>query len=202
MSFVLLWMLFISLIPIGSPSPLRRGRAWYIYHMHDVKGRHDLIMWGWTKLLIHACSCTSAFMTATVFFLGEYGFSVLRSSLQSAIYSCPRRTSPFLESVATTQTTTTLAYNTQQITKFLAIQPVRCHVWHLENLLHHSTLRFMPAVASSFHAIVATHVLASIMSFNRCRRDFMYAHMQLSCVYLTSTLDITHVIKCTRLPPH
>ena len=28
----------------------------------------------------------------------------------------------------------------------------------------------------------------------------MSAHTQLSCVYLTSTLDVTHVIKCTRLP--
>ena len=29
----------------------------------------------------------------------------------------------------------------------------------------------------------------------------MSAHMQLSFVYLTSTLDVTHVIKCTRLSP-
>ena len=89
--------------------------------MRDVKGRHDLLTWGWTKLGAHARSRTSVFKTATVFFSGKYGLSVLPSSLQSAIYSCPRRTSPFLESVATTQTTTTLAYNTQQITKFLAI---------------------------------------------------------------------------------
>ena len=32
-------------------SPLRRGRAWYIYHMHDTKSRRGLIMWGWSKLV-------------------------------------------------------------------------------------------------------------------------------------------------------
>ena len=32
-----------------------------------------------------------------------------------------------------------------------------------------------------------------------CGRDSMLAHTQLSCVYLVSTLDVTHVIKCTRL---
>ena len=29
----------------------------------------------------------------------------------------------------------------------------------------------------------------------------MLAHTQLSCVYLVSTLDVTHVIKCTGLSP-
>ena len=72
------------------------------------------------------------------FFSGRYGFSVLLSSLQSAIYSCTHRTSEFLESVVTTRTITTLAYSKQQITKFLIIQLVRCPVWHSENLLHHS----------------------------------------------------------------
>ena len=71
----------------------------------------------------HAHSSTSVFKTTTVFFSGKYGFSVLPLSLQSAIYSCPHRASRFLESVVTTQTTTTLAYNTQHTTKFLAIQP-------------------------------------------------------------------------------
>ena len=52
-------------------------------------------------------------------FWGEGCFSVLPSSLQSAIYSCPRRTSRFLESVSITGSITMLTYNTQQITKFL-----------------------------------------------------------------------------------
>ena len=119
--------------------------AWYIYHVSDVKGKHDLIMRGWTELGAHTCSRTSALKTTTVFFASKCGFSVLPLSLQSAIYSCPRRTSQFLESVATTWTTTMLAYNTQPITKFLAIQPVWCCVWYPENLLHRSALRFMTA---------------------------------------------------------
>ena len=76
------------------------------------------------------------FKTTTVFFSGRYGFSVLPSSLQSAIYSCPRRTSRFLESVVTTRTTTTLAYNIPQITKNCCYSAARYRVWHSENLLH------------------------------------------------------------------
>ena len=121
--------------------------------MRDVKGRHDLITWGWTKLGSHARSRTSALKTTIVFFSGKFGFSVLLSSLQSVIYSCPRRTSRFLQSIATTRTTTTLAYNTQQITKFLAIQSVWYGVRHPENLLHRSTLRFTTAVGSGFYII-------------------------------------------------
>jgi len=34
-----------------------------------------------------------------------------------------------------------------------------------------------------------------------CGQDSVCAHMQLSCVYFASTLDVTHVIKCTRLSP-
>ena len=106
--YSLLWQL--SLVP--RLSPLRRGRAWYIYHMRDVKGRHELITRGWTKLDAHAHSNTSVFKTPRVFFSGKYDFIVLPLCLQSALYSCPRRTSRFLEAVATTRTTTRLAYNT------------------------------------------------------------------------------------------
>ena len=77
----------------------------------------------WTKLGAHARSRTSVFKTTTVFFSGEYGFSVLPSSLQSVIYSCPRRTSRFLESVATTRTTTTLAWHTTN-------REISCHSAH------------------------------------------------------------------------
>ena len=99
---------------------------------------------------------------------------------------------PFSQSETTTQTTMTLAYNTQQITKFLAIQPVRCRVWHSG---YRSTFWFMTAIANSFCAIKAMHVFALIMSSKRCGRNSMHAHVQLSCIYLLSILDLTHVIK-------
>ena len=91
-----------------------------------------------------------------------------------------------------------LAYNTQQITK------ISCHfrpsgaMSDTENILHRSALRFTATVASDFCAIIATRVLASIMS---SELDGHGAHAQLSCVYLVSTLDVMHVIKSTRLPP-
>ena len=50
---------------------------------------------------------------------GQIQLSVLPSSLQSAIYSCPSRTNPFLESISTTQSIRVLVYNTQQITKLI-----------------------------------------------------------------------------------
>ena len=81
---------------------IRRGEPGTFYHVCDVKGRHDLITRGWTKLGAHARSSTSIVETTTVFFSGKYGFTVLPSSLQSAIYSFTRTTSRFLESVATT----------------------------------------------------------------------------------------------------
>ena len=34
-----------------------------------------------------------------------------------------------------------------------------------------------------------------------CGQDFVHAHVQLTHVHLASTLDITHMIKCTRLSP-
>ena len=67
-------------------SPQRRERSWYIYHVRDIKGRHKLIMLGWTKLRRPQRTFTHKhFKTTTVFFSGEYGFSVLTLSLQSAI---------------------------------------------------------------------------------------------------------------------
>ena len=62
-----------------------------------------------------------------------------------------------------------------------------------ENLIHRST--FMASIASSLCVIVATLVLASITSSELRGWDFVHAHTQLSCVYL----DVTHVIKCTRV---
>ena len=68
---------FPGLVPRLSPQ--RRGEPGTFYHMHDIKGRHDLITRGWTKLGAHALSRTSVFKTTTVFFW------MLPSSLQSAI---------------------------------------------------------------------------------------------------------------------
>ena len=71
--------------------------------MCDAKGRHDLITQGLTKVGAHAHLSTSVFKTyTTVFFSGKCSFSVLPLSLQAEVYSCPHRTSRFLESVATT----------------------------------------------------------------------------------------------------
>ena len=42
-------------------SPLRREEPGTIYHVCDVKGTHDLITQGWTKLGAHTCS-TQAFL--------------------------------------------------------------------------------------------------------------------------------------------
>ena len=43
---------------LGSPH-LEGGEPGTFYHVCDVKGRHDIITWGWTKLGVHACSHTS-----------------------------------------------------------------------------------------------------------------------------------------------
>ena len=96
-------------------------------------------------------------VTTKVFFSGGYGLCVLPLSLQSAIDNCPCRSSRFLESLY--QTIETLANNPQQITKFLAIQLIRCHVGHSENLLHQSILRFTTTVTSDFCAVAATIIL-------------------------------------------
>ena len=58
---------------------------------------------------------------------------------QQYIHSFPHRTGLLLDSVSTTQSTVTLVYNTQQTTKFLVMQPIKCHAQHTENLLHPST---------------------------------------------------------------
>ena len=112
--------------------------------MRDIKGRHDLITQGWTKLGTHTRSNTSVFKSS---------FQV---NMTLMCYLCLRRTSRFLEAVATTRTTTTLAYNT-------TTHEISCHsarqVPHLM-LLESTTLRFTAAVASGFCAIVARRVLS------------------------------------------
>ena len=163
-------------------------------------------MQGWTKLGAHARSTTSALETTIVFFSGKCSFSVLPSSLQSVIYSYPRRTSRFLESVATTRTTTMLAYNTRQITKFLAIHPVCCRVWHPENLLHRSTLRFMIAVGSGFCIIISYVCTSAGTCLDHELRTMWVGFRECLCAIKSCPprvypCDVTHVIKCTRFSP-
>ena len=104
--------------------------------------------------------------TNTLLFSGKYGFNMLPSSLLSHyIVSCPCRTRRFLEAVATTRTTTTLAI--QNRANFLPFSPSGVVSDALSiNLLHWSTLRFTAAIASGFCTILAMRVLASITSSN------------------------------------
>ena len=168
--------------------------------MRDIKGRHDLITRGWTKLGAHARSNISVFKTPRVFFSGKYDFNVLPLFLQSALYSCPRRTSRFLEAVATTRTTTTLAYNT-------TTHEISCHsarqVPYL--MLLESTTPVYLAIYGCCSQRFLCHGSYTCTCLDHelklCGWDFVHAHVQLSRVYLASTLDVTRVIKCTRLSP-
>ena len=57
----------------------------------------------------------------------------------------------------------------------------------------------MGAVGSDFCQLYLLPAL--ITSSERRGQDSVSAHMQLSRVYLTSTLDVMHVIKCTMALP-
>ena len=60
----------------------------------------------------------------------------------------------------------------------------------------------MAGAASGFHVIVATVYLPQPRALNNvCEWAFMHAYEQLSCVYLMSTLNVTHVKKRTRFSP-
>ena len=169
--------------------PPRRERAWYILSCVWRQGRHDLISRGWTKLGAHARSNTSVFKTTTAFFSGKYSFNVLPLSLQSALYSCPRITSRFLEAVAATRTTMTLAYNTtnHEISCHSARQVLCLMLWESTTPVHLAIYGFTAAVAGGFCAIVATCVY---LPRSRARVMWVCAHVQLSHVYLASTLDV------------
>ena len=80
---------------------------------------------------------------------------------------------------------------TQQLAKFLAIQPVRCHVYLV--IYGCCSQRFL------CHCSYACTCFDDELKW--CGRDSVCAHAQLSRVYLASTLDVTHMIKCTRLSP-
>ena len=143
---------------------------------------------------------TSVFKSTAVFFSGKYGFNVLPLSLQSASYSCPRRTSRFIEAVAITRTTTTLAYNTKnhEISCNSARQVPCLMFWESTTLVY---LAIYGCCSQRFlcHRSYACTCLDHELEL--CGWDSMHAHAQSSRVYLASTLDVTHMIKCTRLSP-
>ena len=169
--------------------------------MRDVKGRHDLITQGWTKLGTHTGSKTSVFKTTTVFFSGKYGFNVLPLSLQSALYSCSRGSSQFLEAVAITRTTmtlsTTLASNTtnHKISYHSARQVPCLMFWES------TTPVYLAIYGCCSQQFLCYRSYTCTSSIELCGWDSVHAHTQSSRVYLASTLDVTQTIKCTRLSP-
>jgi len=125
---------------------------------------------------------------------------VLPLSLQSAIYSCPRITSRFFESVVTASIMM-LAYNTQEIMKLLVSEPVRCHVWHWE-FATPVYVAIYCCCRQQFCTIITMPVLIVLITSSEWLGwTFVCAHVQISRAYLVSTLDVTHVVKCTRLFP-
>ena len=153
-------------------------------------------MQGWTRLGAHAHSSTSIFKTATVFFSGKYGFStsVLATCLRCIVVNIDLVN--FLSQWQQLKQLTMLAYNTQQITKFPCHSARQVFCLTLTICYTSLTLQFMATVASDFCAVVAPCVLVSIMSSERLRWNSVQTYVQLSCVYLLSTVDILHVIKC------
>ena len=91
-----------------------------------------------------------------------------------------------------------LGYNTQE-TSYHAVCLVSCPIhWESTTLVYFA---IYSCCSQWFCAIVAKHVLASITSSKLCGWSFICTQVQLSHVHLTSTLDVMHVIKCTRLSP-
>ena len=77
------------------------------------------------------------------------------------------------------------------------IHPVKCCVWYSENLLNQSTLWFTaayPAVSYMYFTCL-NHELQTMWA------GFCVCPHTINCVYLVSTLDGMHMIKCTRLSP-
>ena len=131
-------------------------------------------------------------------FTYKYGLNVLPLSLQSVLYSCPRRTSQFLEAVATTWTTTTLAYNTtnHEISCDSARQVPCLMLWESTTPVYLAIYGCCSQRILSHHSYTCTCLDHKL---KLCGRDSVHAHAQSSHVYFASTLDVTHVIKYTRL---
>ena len=126
---------------------------------------------------------------------------MLPLSLQSVlIYNCPCRTSRFLEAVATTQTTMTLPYNTQQSQNFLPFSPSGA----MSDALRSTTLVYLAICNCCSQRLLCHRSYACTCldhELDLCGWDAVHAHVQLCRAYLMSTFDVTHGIKCTRLSP-
>ena len=124
---------------------------------------------------------------------------MLPSFLQSAIYSCPRRTSQFLESVSvsTTQTIMTLNKTHNKSQNFLPFSPsgvVRLTCWESATPVY---LWFTAAVASGFCAIIATQVSCLNDELQTMWARFVHGPTQ---VVSTSCLPRVHLVS-TSCPP-
>ena len=78
------------------------------------------------------------------------------------------------------------------------IHPVKYCVWYSENLLNQSTLWFTaayPAVSYMYLCTCLNHELQTMWA------GFCVCPHAINCVYLVSTPDVMHMIKCTRLSP-
>jgi len=115
---------------------------------------------------MHIQAQTFSRLLATVF-LGKYGFCVLPSSLQSALYSCPHRTSWCLESVATTQTTKALTtHNNHKVSCHSACQVPCLTLWESTTPVY--LVIYSHYSQCFFFSVIATHVLVSITSSKLC----------------------------------
>ena len=128
---------------------------------------------------------------------------LLQSSIQLdmafsiAVYSCWCTTSRFPESFSNLgNNNTSLQRSTTY--RIPAIQHVRCHVWHTENLLHQSCDLGCCSNpwANGFCAIVAIY---NVCTCHDCESWNMWTGLcacphKLSCVYLLSALHVAHVM--------
>ena len=146
----------------------------------------------WTKLGTHAYWSTkfsrllqSSFWVVCYLHLCSQQYILLSIKNKSIFWVCDNN----LNNDASLQYTTN-----HEVSCHLAVW---CCVWHSENLLHLSTLRCTGPIASRFCAIIATHVLASIMSFEWHRREWQSSKLCLPPVYPKHQHDI-NVTGCFR----
>ena len=65
---------------------LRRGRGWSLYHIHDIRGRCNLITFGVEKARHDRTFKQTTFKTNTALFLSRYGLSLTSIFAVSEIY--------------------------------------------------------------------------------------------------------------------
>ena len=168
--------------------------------MYDVKGRHDLVTWGWTKLGAYARSNTS------IIRLLECSFWV-NMTLVCCLCLCSQHyiivhaeLGDFLRLWRQLKQQRTLGYSTTS-------HEISCHSAHQVPylmLLEFTTPVYLGTYSCCSQQFLCHRSYACTCldhELRLCGLDSMHAHAQLSCVYLVSTLDVTHVIKCARLSP-